>query len=375
MENKKEIGIAVLGCSSRMKFILTNLSNILDFEIIGAYDKNIKAVNNYREPFGKVDYCKDINLLSKNEKTEWVFIGSINAEHKEQILAALNAQKNIFCEKPIATNLRDLKEIKKTSDKNKKNKGLFLVSYPLRYSPHYRKIKQIIDSGKIGEIISLEFNEVLKLSHGAFIMTDWRRLEKYSGGHILEKCCHDIDIVNWLVESLPKKVSSFGGQNFFKKENSQLFEENKKFMKENQKNPFLSDKDIIDNQVAILEYNNGVRATFHTNCASGIPERRIYICGTKGTIRADLQTGKIEIRSFNLNEKITEIINEEAKGGHGGGDKYLIEDLKKAIISNKYPDASLNDAIVSATSCLAFEESRKQNKVVDLTSTWKELGI
>ncbi len=371
MENKK--GVGILGCSSRMKFILTNLSNILDFEIVGLYDKNIEAVKSYHEAFGQEikDYS-DINLLSKDKNVDWIFIGSINSEHKKQIISALNSGKKIFCEKPIATTLKDLKEIKETSEQSN---SLFLVSYPLRYSPHYKKIKEIIDSGKIGKIISLEFNEVLKLSHGAFIMANWRRLEENSGGHILEKCCHDIDLINWIVGSLPKKVSSFGGLNFFTKENSHLFEEYKKYMKKEQKNPFSSDKDIVDNQVAILEYNNGVRATFHTNCSSGIPERRIYICGTKGTIRADVLTGKIELRSFNLNEKIKEIINKKSIGGHGGGDEFLVEDLKKAMISNKQPDASLKDAIVSAITCLAFEKSRKQKKVIDLTSMWKELNI
>src|SRR3989344_3439476 len=235
---EKKIG--VLGCSSRLKYILEELSKILDFEIKGLYDKKIEAVNFYRETFGKnIRYYSDINLLSSEKDIDWIFIGSINSEHKEQILSALNGGKNIFCEKPIATTFNDLKEIKNSFEKNN---SLFFVSYPLRYSPHYKKIKEIIDSGKIGKIVSMEFSEVLKFRHGAFIMANWRRFEENSGGHLLEKCCHDIDIINWIVGSLPKKVSSFGGLNFFIKENSFLFEKNKKFMKENQKNPFLSEK-------------------------------------------------------------------------------------------------------------------------------------
>ena len=66
-------------------------------------------------------------------------------------------------------------------------------------------------------MISMEFNETLGFNHGGFIMGDWRRLTENSGTHLLEKCCHDIDLVNWMLESIPVKVASFGGVNFFTK--------------------------------------------------------------------------------------------------------------------------------------------------------------
>lgn len=61
----------------------------------------------------------------------------------------------------------------------------------------------------------MEFNETLHLDHGGFIMGDWRRLTEHSGGHLLEKCCHDFDLVNWILRTKARKVSSFGGLNFF----------------------------------------------------------------------------------------------------------------------------------------------------------------
>lgn len=81
-----------------------------------------------------------------------------------------------------------------------------------------------MQQGKIGDIISLEFNETLDFNHGGYIMGDWRWLTKYAGSHLLEKSCHDIDLVNWMVNSRAKRVPLFGGLNFFKPENAYCIE-------------------------------------------------------------------------------------------------------------------------------------------------------
>ena len=97
--------------------------------------------------------------------------------------------------------------------------------------------------------------------------------------------------------------------NFFKKENSWLYDYFVKGLDGKDKNfnvklnPFDSNKDIVDNQVAIIEYENSVRATFHTNLSSGLPERRMYICGTKGTIRGDVNNGLIEVQRIFPSDK------------------------------------------------------------------------
>ena len=238
----------------------------------------------------------------------------------------------------------------------------------------------MVDEKEIGEIISMEFNEVLKFNHGAFIMSDWRRFVEFSGGHLLEKCCHDIDLANWIIGSLAKRVASFGGLNMFKPENSYIVEKIEKeeeigSYKKWSSNPFTSDKDIVDNQVVIIEYINGVRATFHTNCSSGLPERRMYICGTKGTIRADLFTGKIELKKIGINEETKTIVDELNKGGHGGGDPIMINELNKNMLLNDVSKKQIDDAIKSTITCLAIDESMNKGEIVDLVSLWKNFGF
>ncbi len=368
-------GIGIIGYGSRMH---ANLKRLLKKErshdIVGVYDPLVKQKDKLIK--GEVKLFSNSSSLINHPKIKWIFIGSINSFHYNQIKKAFEKGKNVFSEKPFVTEIRDCIKIKKLWKKTKPN---FLISYPLRYSPHYRKIKEIIESGKIGKIISLEFNETLSFSHGSFIMTDWRRFRKFSGGHLLEKCCHDFDVINYILKSIPIKVSSFGGLNFFKKRNWKIFEELKKkfqikFREKVESNPFLSKKDIIDNQVAILQYLNGVRAAFHTNLSTGLPERRLYICGTKGTIRANVLTGEIEVGFIDSTKKRIIIKDKRSAEMHGGGDKFLIEKLNKMIKGEIKDASSLDDAIKSVITCLAIDKSREKGKVISLKKIWKRLG-
>jgi predicted dehydrogenase len=297
------------------------------------------------------------------------------------VIAAFEAGKHVFCQKPLATNLKDCFHMScawQTSGK------MFTIGFTLRYSPHYRKIKQLLEAETIGKIISLEFNETLDFNHGGYIMGDWRRLTQYAGSHLLEKCCHDIDLINWLVASKAKRVASFGGLNFFKPENEfhiQRIGKNKDgkaaYMTWNSLvglNPFTSEKDIVDNQVVIIEFENGVRATFHTNCNAGIPERRMYILGTEGALRADVLTGKIEVRRIGFETKL-EDHSTNAKGGHGDGDAYLVKELAASMIDGAPPSVGMDDALLSSITCFAIDDAMASGEVVDLASYWKQMKL
>jgi len=181
----------------------------------------------------------------------------------------------------------------------------------LRYSAFYRTMKQWLDEGRLGELISLEFNETLAPYHGAAMHGNWRRHAALAGPMIMEKCCHDMDIMLWLTGSRPARVASFGGLTFFKAANAHyndlypVGEQGYRYYDrglatgfavgtENNITPFNDDKDTVDHQVAILELENRVRASFHFCMHSARLERRFYLCGTRGTIRGDVLTGVLE---------------------------------------------------------------------------------
>ncbi len=385
----KKIRVGIIGCGGRVRYVAQNLlKQSPNIQVIGLSDpslvsikKSLKALN--PEAVVYSDYRK---LLAQKD-IDWVMIGSWNCFHKEQTVAAFKAGKNVFCEKPLATTVEDCVAMREAWQRSGK---FFNIGFTLRYSPHYRKVKELLSKGVVGDIISMEFNETIGYSHGGFIMRDWRRLQKYAGTHLLEKCSHDIDLVNWMDESRAKKVASFGGTDFF-------LPKNKKYVSRVGKdpfggkaymgwpspfnlNPFTVKKDIIDNQVAIIEYENGVRATFHANCNAGILERRMYICGTEGALRADVTTGSIEIAKIGPGRK--QYSNAEIKklpvaasGGHGGGDEVLAKELAETMFKGTAPKAGLMDGLLSAITCFGIDKAMNDCKVVDMKALWKKAGI
>ncbi|MCH2175423.1 MAG: Gfo/Idh/MocA family oxidoreductase [Lentisphaeria bacterium] len=379
------IKIGLIGCGGRLRDVTKWLIKATDqVEIIGLYDPHEASIDNAKKQFNPdATVYNSYEELVANPEIDWVMIGSWNCFHAKQVLAAFKAGKHVFCEKPLALSVEDCITLKKAQEET----GLKLViGFTLRYSAHYRKIKDILSSGQIGDIISLEFNENLSFDHGGYIHGDWRRKREYAGTHLLEKCCHDIDIVNWIVESRADKVASFGGCNFFTSENIHHQERigkgpgGKNAFEAwggpndgiSQQNPFNDDKDIVDNQVAIIEFENHVRATFHTNCCTGIPERRLLICGTEGTLRSELIDGSIDVCRYGYDAKVVD----ESIGstdGHGGGDKILGEELADNMLKGAPVSTTLMNGLVSAFTAFGIDQALDEGRVVDMKSYWDQL--
>lgn len=377
-----KIGVGLIGCGI-MGRIIANLiiKESPQIEIRGIFDPDERSVKTARESYSSAFVYDDYLKLVKSPDIDWVMIASWNCFHKEQVVASFEAGKDVFCQKPLATNVDDCIAMYRAW---KKSGRMFNIGFTLRYSPHYRKIRELISDGVLGDIISMEFNETLDFNHAGYIMGDWRRLTKYSGPHVLEKCCHDIDLANWMVDSMAARVASFGGLDFFIPENEKHIERIGKNKNGRDAystwdgpfclNPFTSDKDIIDNQVAIIEYANGVRATFHANCNAGIPERRMYICGTEGCIRSDVIAGIIEVKRIGFDTKIKDV-SSKVKGSHGGGDEILSSELVSSMIHGTPPSTGLLDGLKSAITCFAIDDAMESGKVVKLDSYWERAGI
>lgn len=383
----KKIGIGLIGCGGRLRGVVQELRKATDqVEIVALCDPNPHSLQAAHAAYGpEVHVYENYHQLVSAPNVDWVMIGSWNCYHAAHTIAAFEAGKHVFCEKPLALTLDDclaMKKAWKTSGK------LFTIGFTLRYSPHYRQIKKLLASGKIGSIISMEFNETLEFNHGGYIHADWRRKTAWAGSHLLEKCCHDIDLVNWMTESVAVNAASFGGRDFFTAANAHhmarlgkspdgkdaftTWSNNK--IHGNVINPFNDDKDILDNQVAIIQYANGTRSTFHTNCITGIPERRMYICGTEGTLRADVIAGQLEVRRIGFDTQI-EDCRAGVVGGHGGGDSILGESLADTMLNGTPPLSSLEEGLRAAITVFGIDEAQQTGSVVDLHPLWRRAGI
>ena len=378
----KKVGIGIIGCGARARGVTRDLlGHTSDVEVRSLYDPSAEAIESARQSIGGgARVCSEYREVVEDPGVDWVIIGSWNCFHREHAVAALDAGKHVFCEKPLATTLEDVLAIR---DAHRRSKRQFFMGFTLRYSSHYRRIHQLLRDGAVGQVVSFEFNETLNFNHGGYIYQDWRRLTRNAGTHLLEKCCHDIDVANWCVGSLPARVASFGGLDFFTAEHAHHARRiganpaNGRPAYQNwlaaNGNPFTSDKDIADNQVAIIEYANGVRATFHTNSNAALHERRSYILGTEGSIRADLICGRIELRRIGWDEPI--VVYPSVAGAHGGGDEVMTRELADGMTQGAEPSATLADGLTSAITCFAIDQAMATGQVVDLVPLWQQAGV
>jgi len=393
------VGIGLIGCGLRVQGMAKRLLSVAGdkVKIVGLHDVSPKSIAQAKEkleiPDAKVH--DSVASLVNDPQIKWVMIGSWNCYHREHAVAAMEAGKDVFCEKPMATTLEDCLAIR---DAQQRTGRRFFLGFTLRYSPLYRRVKEVVEAGTIGRILSLEFNETLGFNHGGYIHQNWRRLRSNAGTHLLEKCCHDIDIVDSLVKSPIRLAASFGGCDFFKPENAYHADRigpNKdgvpafQNMGNASESPFRTDKDIVDNQVAIITYANGIRATFHTNCLSALPERRLYIQGTEGTLRANAvplvvkhddpaiptqSVLRMEVRRIGW-ETETEVTDIVVGGGHGGSDNVLIDHLAECILKGTEPITGVNEGLRSAINCFGIDQAMDEQRVVDLTPVWEQVGM
>ena len=379
----ENVGIGVAGVGARMKHVLGLLqARAPEIRVVAAYDPDPRALATAREIFGgSVRAHSDYAHMVADPAVEWVFIGSWNCFHAEQVIAALGAGKHVFCEKPLAISAEDVAPIRAALLGSGRQFAFGLV---LRYSPLHREVRRLLEEGRIGEIISFEFNETLHPEHGGYIHGDWRRHRRHSGTFLLEKCCHDIDLSIWFSERLPVRVASFGGLNFFvpgqarqvarigpDKDGRPAY---RTWPHPTGVDPFGGGQDIFDNQVTILEYAGGIRASFHTSCHAAIQERRFYILGTEGALRADARTGLIEVARTGHGER-TERIETGCTDGHSGGDEIMADHLVETLLNGRPPAAGLSEAIHSLVACGGIDRACDEQRVVDLAPTWAALGI
>ncbi|KXU34391.1 hypothetical protein AXK11_08560 [Cephaloticoccus primus] len=386
MSDKKTINVGFLGCGGRARTIAKHLLSGPDSEgvaIAALYDPRSEAAKQLNAECGASARLLDsVEAVINDGAVDWVVVASPNCYHVEQASAALKAGKHVFCEKPLATRFEDCLQLRDARQAAPDRH--FFFGLVLRYTPLYQKAKELITSGLIGQPISFEFNETLVPAHGGYIHGNWRRYRDQAGTHLLEKCCHDLDLVNWLIDSLPVRAASFGGKNFFRPENRAL---DARLGPDAQGrsayriwpdpegvDPFSEGATIVDNQVAILEYANGARATFHTNCNAAIPERRMYILGTEGSLLLYANKSSIVYQKIGHDTQ-PETFALDASDMHLGGDAFMAGHLRKTMLENTAPLAGLDDGFTSAVSAFGIDEAMDSGQVVDLRPMWQRAGV
>ncbi len=349
-------------------------------------------------------------FFARGKLCDAVILATMDKDHFAHAMAALECGYDILLEKPISP---DPKECMLIGQKARELGRKVIVCHVLRYTNFFSKLKEILDSGSLGRVVAIAHNENVGNFHIAhsFVRGNWRKSEQTSP-IIMQKSCHDMDILIWLVGSEPKKVASFGRLTHFREENAPAGSaercldcrvENCQYHAVRAYLPvrgswpaallgpdqseegilraletsqygrcvYRCDNDVCDNQVTIIEFRNGVNVSFTLSGFTNRMCRTIKIMCEYGEINAEDDGDTIEITRFssNADEQInkTLIRTAQVEGFHGGGDSLLMEDFIWSIESGGAESkTTIERSIESHILAYAAEQSRVTGSVIDM---------
>jgi predicted dehydrogenase len=313
-----------------------------------------------------------------------VIICTPDFTHGDVATAAMEAGKPIYLEKPLANTLENCYRI---IDAQRKTGVVAYVGFNLRASAAHEKLRDIVQEGMLGQMVFVSGLEVLHHLHGAAYMRRFHRKQALSGGLLNHKSCHDLDLILWIVGHQHKvvRVSSFGGTNVLTpdKQPAKFCHECPREIYEpcpykavpgfhfpigggpnyHQGQPDIygadncvydADKDIVDNQVAILEWDNGLRGTFALQMFQNPGRRELTFLGEKGT--AELRNGVRVVLSAHGDS--IEYAFAKREGGHGGTDPSMIGRFVRAMDTGGAADSGLEQGLAATLVALKADESR-----------------
>ena len=360
-------------------------------------------------------------LLSQPKLADAAFICTMDNQHTEPALKALSQGYHILLEKPMSPSEEECRAMEKASRETGKTMA---VCHVLRYTPFYQTLKALIDKGEIGKVCAITQIENVGYWHQAhsFVRGNWRNSDETSP-MILQKCCHDMDIILWLMDKSCTKMSSMGSLSYFRPENapegatlrctddckakdSCPFNAEKFYLGENTGWPvsvisedpslearrhaletgpygrcvFHCDNNVVDHQVVTMEFEGGATATL-TMCAfTPQPARSIEVMGTKGCIHADMHKfgsdaahNNVMVYDFLTKQLETIVVDDGGVStGHEGADQQLTMAFVQQVAEhNAEGRTSASRSVESHLMSLAAEKSRTEGgRVVPMEEMW-----
>ena len=322
--------------------------------------------------------CVDITDLLRHGPFDLLMLGAPNHLHFEHLMQALDAGVPVFAEKPIV----------RTEDETEAlARRLALAGTPsvfvglvMRSLPIVREVLARVDRGELGEVVSIDATEHLPPEHGGYLARNWRRKQAWGGSYFLDKVVHDFDIFGRIVGARPERVASFGGRRIFTPERAdrpRIWEDGSAAYAlrdagwAGANDAFQSDMDVTDHQVAIVEYANDVRLSFHANSHTALIERRWYVAGTEGTLIADLVRNKLIVRRA-LNRSKPERIDfgGVTADAHNGADQAMVLDMLAALEGRAVFPVTPHDSLAAGLTVMAIDRAMDERQVIDCAPMW-----
>jgi predicted dehydrogenase len=319
---------------------------------------------------------EDYRRLLERPEVDAVAVTSPDFTHEEYACAALEAGKHVFCEKPLAISTQGCDRILRAWKASGKR---LMVGFNMRYMNIFRVMKEIIDSGTIGEIKTAWCRHFV--GHGGtFYYHDWHANRRGSNSLLLQKGSHDLDMIHWLTGQYTKRVAAFGSLDFFggDKPNDLTCPEcpEKRTCFEydtTSRNQccFRGEVDVEDNNVMVMELDGGIKASYLQCHFTPDYHRNYTIIGTEGRLENSEPEGKVWVKMRRA-KSWKELADREyrirpAMGGHGGADPVICEDFLDMLIDGKEPLATPEAGRMSvAAGCAGADSMRNGGGVVEV---------
>ncbi|MDR0531243.1 MAG: Gfo/Idh/MocA family oxidoreductase [Oscillospiraceae bacterium] len=365
------ISIAYIGLGNRGRVYMGGLSGYEDVAVTALCDTRPVMLDHAggRSPTA-TRLADDNAFFAAGKLADWLVIATPDHCHFRHAKAALQLGYHLICEKPVTANPAEMEELCALA--KEKNRHV-LVCHVLRYSPFYRTIKEIIESGAIGEVVNIAHEENVGYFHYAhsYVRGNWRNLS-VGAPFLMAKCCHDVDLLHWFIRRPCESVSGFGGLTYFTRENmpegaaayclqgcphikscpysverlylkrfTQLYwgkppaaglpyqptrQELREALKENDygRCVYQCDNNVHDHDSVAFRFAGGATATLSISAFSLGTTRRIRIQGTKGELWGRDHTMRIHLHKFGKAPKVLRVRNTNISG-HGGSDQCFCE--------------------------------------------------
>ncbi|WP_036691779.1 Gfo/Idh/MocA family protein [Pedobacter glucosidilyticus] len=265
-DKSKKVRLALIGCGQRGAGIISVTKNNPEIQFVAFCDNDPRRLAQAKKwGNAQTQYYADYKKLLAQANIDAVVIASPLFLHYPMCLEAIKNKKHIYVEKTMSFNI---KEAISLSQIVQKTDLVFQVGHQYRYYDMYYKVKEIIDKGWLGKISHIESQYNRNSDWRRPVLNDqeervinWRLYKEFSGGLVAELCAHQIDVVNWLLGSNPKKVMGLGGIDYWK-----------------------DGRDTYDNIRVIYEYEDGIKSCVTSVSNNQHNSYNIKILGSKGTL-------------------------------------------------------------------------------------------
>lgn len=392
------VNVAIIGAGLRAvcfcKFIKENPYKA---KLVVIADRNVEKAKFLNEYYGfEAKVFSDLGHAIEQSVVEAVMVATPDYLHLEPALAALKSHKHIFLEKPLALTLDDCDRI---IDASKHSDSVCYLGFNMRHSPVHEKVHELIQQGKLGKLTTIEANEWYY--GGKTYFRRWNRLRKYGGGLWLTKACHDFDLITWIAGAKPKTIFANSSLSHYRPiegagprcrdckikdtcpdfcdiskpcqlEHEEISRRLQLTTEQFGGTPadlclYNSDKDTFDNGIALIEYENDVRATYTVNVlAAKTTGRQIRVIGTEGMAEGDVKKAKILFTQRHSGKQTEYDLSGQIVGDHGGADSKIFGDFLAICRNGGTPKSGLDDGRLAVQISLAATKSDDTGTAVNM---------